>query len=123
MATRTWALGAIYPGLSQKVTCAGLLNGDVSNPIRFPHFAQKTFTVAGTWGVGGNVVCEGSNDGGANWYALSDLANASLATITANGIKDLRGNPELIRFRVSAGDGTTNLQVDVVMTAPGQITA
>lgn len=112
MTIRNYALTPAYPGMVVKYTWAGLLNGDTGQPLAVPHYPSKTFTVFGTFGVAGNVIMEGSNDG-VNWFTLSDLANATLGTIVANGIKTIREVPAMLRPRVSAGDGTTTLQVDI----------
>lgn len=68
-----------------------------------------TFQVNGTFGAGGTLVVEGSNDG-TNWYTLSDQANAAVSFSTA-GLKTVRDQPLFIRPRVTAGDGTTSLTV------------
>ena len=68
-----------------------------------------TFEVTGTWGAGGALVIEGSNDG-TNYFTLNDQANAAL-TLSANALKTVRDQPLYIRPRVTAGDGTTSLTV------------
>lgn len=69
-----------------------------------------TFQITGTFGVGGNVIIEGSNDK-TTWFTLNDQANASLGTITSAALKTVRDTPVWIRPRVSAGDGTTSITV------------
>lgn len=68
-----------------------------------------TFQVTGTWGVGGAMVIEGSNDG-TTYFTLNDQANAAL-TLSANALKTVRDTPLYIRPRVTGGDGTTSLTV------------
>lgn len=68
-----------------------------------------TFQVTGTWGAGGAMVIEGSNDG-STYFTLNDQANAPL-TMSANALKTVRDGPLWIRPRVTAGDGTTSLTV------------
>lgn len=85
------------------------------NPINYASngMGGVTFQVTGTWGTGGALVIEGSNDG-VNYYTLTDQANAAL-TLSANGLKTVRDTPMYIRPRVTAGDGTTNLTVIVAL--------
>lgn len=108
-----------YPGMANLYTWYAMANGDSGAPIRVPHFPGKTLQITGTFGVGGNVVIEGSNDG-TNWATLTDLAGAALGTITSAGIKTVRENPWYIRPRVSAGDGTTSLVVSVAVICNSQ---
>lgn len=85
------------------------------NPINFASngMGGVTFQVTGTWGAGGALVIEGSNDG-TNYFTLTDQANAAL-TLSANALKTVRDTPLYIRPRVTAGDGTTNLVVVAAM--------
>lgn len=85
------------------------------NPINFASngMGGVTFQVTGTWGVGGALVIEGSNDG-TNYFTLTDQANAAL-TLSANALKTVRDTPMYIRPRVTAGDGTTSLTVVAAM--------
>ena len=68
-----------------------------------------TFQVTGTWGAGGALVIEGSNDG-TTYFTLNDQANAPL-TLSANALKSVRDTPLWVRPRVTGGDGTTSLTV------------
>jgi hypothetical protein len=68
-----------------------------------------TFQVTGTWGAGGALVIEGSNDG-ATYFTLNDQANVAL-TMSANALKTVRDQPLYVRPRVTGGDGTTSLTV------------
>jgi hypothetical protein len=68
-----------------------------------------TFQVNGTFGSGGTVLVEGSNNG-INWYTLSDQANSPVS-FSAAGLKTVRDQPLFMRPRVSAGDGTTSITV------------
>lgn len=72
-----------------------------------PTYRTAFFQVTGTWGVGGSIQLEGSNDN-ANWFKLSPAA------LTANGIFSPLGVtevPKYIRPNCTAGDGTTALTV------------
>lgn len=85
------------------------------NPINYASngMGGVTFQVSGTWGAGGALVIEGSNDG-TNYFTLTDQANAAL-TLSANALKTVRDTPLYIRPRVTGGDGTTSLTVVAAM--------
>lgn len=68
-----------------------------------------TFQIGGTFGAGGTVVVEGSNDG-VTYFTLNDQANAAVS-VTAAALKTIRDAPLYIRPRVTAGDGTTSITV------------
>lgn len=91
----------------------GLLNGDDGSPERQVSYADRSVQVKGTFGAGGTVVIEGSNDGGTTYVTLADQAGAALS-FAAAGIKQIRDLPGLIRPRVTAGDGTTSLEVNII---------
>lgn len=91
----------------QLVTWTGLLNGDDGAPIELPTHSDRSVQVVGTFGAGGSLSVEGSNDG-TNYATLNTPASVALA-ITAAGIKAVLELPRYIRPRVTAGDGTTSL--------------
>ncbi|KKK57679.1 hypothetical protein LCGC14_3052050 [marine sediment metagenome] len=99
---------------SHKWVWETLLNGDTGGPLDpdggGSTFADKTVHVKGTFGVGGNVIIEGSNDG-VTWVTLTDPQGTALNTITTETLEAILENPLYIRPRVSAGDGTTDLDV------------
>lgn len=90
-------------------TWAALANGD--NGIAFSNvlLADKTVQVTGTFGTGGAVALQGSNDG-TNWVSLKDPQGNDLS-FTAAGLEGVQGNPRFVRPNVSAGDETTDLTV------------
>lgn len=94
-------------------TWSGLLNGDTGDWIKFPAYGAKTFQAYGTFGAGGNIILEGSNDptNPTNAAPLSDWQGNALNTVTAASFKTVREMPIWVRPRVSAGDGTTSLTV------------
>lgn len=95
-----------------KVVWATMLNTDVGLPVdRFAGFADKSIQVEGTFGAGGSVAAEGSNDG-TNYRALTDPQGTTIA-ITAAGIKAITEAVMNFRPHVTAGDGTTSLTVTV----------
>lgn len=90
-------------------TWTALANGDTGAKVQFASHPDKTVHILGTFGSGGTVSLQGSNDG-TNWVILTDpLGNA--ITLTAEGLKVVMENPLYIRPIVSAGDGTTDLTV------------
>ena len=50
---------------------ASMANGDSGGPLEFTSYADRSFQVTGTFGSGGTVRLEGSNDG-TNWAVLHD---------------------------------------------------
>lgn len=93
------------------ITWTGLLNGDTGAPYEGADFADRTMQIAGTFGVGGSMTLEGSNDN-ANFVALTDPQGNAI-TKTAAGLEVIEENPRYIRPNVTAGDGTTSLTVTV----------
>lgn len=74
----------------------------------FAGYADKSIQVSGTFGAGGSVACEGSNDGGSNYFAMTDPSQTVIA-ITAAGGKSVTEATIWVRPHVTAGDGTTSL--------------
>lgn len=77
--------------------------------IDWAEYADRSVQVAGTFGAGGTLLIEGSNDG-TNWATLNNVQGTALS-ITAAGIKQVAEVTTQVRARVSAGDGTTSLNV------------
>jgi hypothetical protein len=93
-----------------------LLNGDSGAPFAMPGFADRSVQVTGTFGAGGTVLIEGSNDG-VTYSTLSDPQGVALS-VTAALLKEISQICKLIRPRVSAGDGTTSLSVTLLARRP-----
>lgn len=101
---------------AKQVAWSTLANGDSGAWVSFPDFSGKTFQVYGTFGAAGNVILEGTNDLVPTTAApLSDWQGNNLSTITAARLATSRDMPLWVRPRVSAGDGTTALTVQLVM--------
>lgn len=94
-------------------TWTGILNGDSGEPVAMPGSADRSAQVTGTFGAGGSLRIEGSNDG-TNYYALNDPQGSAL-NITAAGIKGIIEATRFIRPRATAGDGTTSLTVTMLL--------
>lgn len=97
-------------------TSAAMANGDTSAPISIPDLADKTVTFTGTFGTGGSVTLEGSNDN-TNWFALKDPSSTAI-TKTAAGMSAVLEHPLFLRGRVTAGDGATAL-IMIIMARRG----
>ena len=95
------------------VTWADMANGDDGSPAAWVEFADRCFQVSGTFGSGGSLTIQGSNDG-ANWSALSDPQGNTL-TFTSAKIEQALELPLYVRPVVTAGDETTSLTVTLLM--------
>lgn len=100
-------------GRAQLITWSGLLNGDDGGPVDWVDFADRCVQVTGTFGAAGSVTLQGSNDGTV-WSTLADPQGNAL-TVTAAKIEQVLELPRYVRPIVTAGDGTTNLVVTLVM--------
>lgn len=108
--------------LLNKVTWASMANGDTGvNPsgtastgFASAEYMDRSVQVKGTFGSGGTVLIEGSNDGGATWATINDAFGNALS-VTSASIKQITEVVEMVRPRVSAGDGTTSLTVVLFM--------
>lgn len=94
------------------VSWGPLANGDSGLPFGNPGFADRAVQIQGTFGAGGTVVIEGSNDG-INYITLTDPQGVALSKIAA-AIRGITEITKLIRPRVSAGDGTTSITVTLL---------
>ena len=94
-------------------TWAGLANGDDGAPVELSFLSDRSVQVVGTFGVGGAVVIEGSNDG-VNYATLTDPQGNALS-VSAAKIESVMEVVRFIRPRVPAGDGTTSLSVVLLM--------
>lgn len=92
---------------------AGLLNGDDGDPVAWNAYADRSVQFSGAFGVGGTVILEGSNDK-TNWFQLND-ASLTLISATAAKLKQVLETTLWVRPRVTAGDGST--AIDVVIFA------
>lgn len=117
MAVRTQLIIAVRKKAVQ-VKWTGLLNGDTGTPETLARYTRRvSMQVLGTFGVGGSVSLEGSNDGGTTWATLFDNRGTGTAlTFTAAGLRSLTDVPALVRPNVTAGDGTTSLTVILTAT-------
>lgn len=106
-------------GIDAIVVTWGLLaNGDTGKPVQLPAAADRSIQAEGTFGAGGSVACEGSNNStvgtDGNFRALSNPAGTTIAITTA-GIQQVTEATAWVRPNVTAGDGTTSLTVTMCM--------
>lgn len=81
--------------------------------MQWAPWADRTVQVLGSFGTGGTVLIQGSNDGGATYATLNDPGSSALS-IQAAKIKSVLELTETVRPFISAGDGTTSLTVVMV---------
>lgn len=88
-----------------------LANGDDGQAFDVQDFRDISVQVLGTFGVGGNLRWQGSNEATpTNWATLNDPQGNAM-DITAAKIEQVLENTRWMRPVVTAGDGTTSLTV------------
>lgn len=102
---------------TQLIRWSGILNGDDGSPMAVASYSDKTMQIFGTFGSGGSVTLQGSNDprvetdpSNAVWFSLVDPQGNAITKTAASGEAILE-NPFWIRPVCTAGDGTTNLTI------------
>lgn len=85
-------------------------SSDTGAPADLMDHADRSVQLIGTLGVAGECTVEGSNDGGTTYATLNDPQGDPLV-LTALGIYQVQELSKLIRPRISAGDGTTDLDL------------
>jgi hypothetical protein len=95
----------------------GLANGDSGAPLQMPDCSDRSIQIGGTFGAGGSLQIEGSNDG-TNYIVLTDPQGNALTFTTAR-LEAVSEATAYIRPRVTAGDGTTLLTCHLV--SKGQV--
>jgi hypothetical protein len=95
-------------------TYGPMANGDVGIPVPMDttNYSDISAQVTGTFGTGGSVAIEGSNDK-VNWAALRDPSHTTIA-ITSAAIQAVLENTIQVRPHVTAGDGNTSLTVTLM---------
>jgi hypothetical protein len=97
------------------VKWSGLANGDDGAPVQFPEFGDRCVQAAGTFGAGGTVVWEGTNDTAISYGGLNNAQGSAVSLTAATAVKQVVEIPRYSRPRVSAGDGTTALDVYAIL--------
>ncbi len=72
-----------------------------------------TVTAKGTWGASALITMQGSLDG-TNWFTLKK-ADGNDATFSADGLLSLADLPAFLRPLESAGDGSTTVNVTLLV--------
>lgn len=120
MATRAFTIQRVetFKDDCHVITWTGLTfaTTDDGAPLEMPGSADRSVQVIGTLGTGGSLRIEGSNDG-TNWAALNDPQGNTLDINTLK-IEQVLDLTRYIRPRVTAGDGTTNLSVIMLVRRP-----
>lgn len=104
-----------FPGESSVFTWTPLANGDDGAPLEYGSFADRSIQFAGTFGAGGTVVLEGSNDG-VNYVVLTDPQGNAI-TKTSASIEAVTEATRYVRPRVTGGDGTTAISAHLFLKA------
>lgn len=102
-----------FPGESSVVAWVGLANGDDGDPVQLGAFSDRSVQFSGTFGSGGTVVLEGSNDG-VNYVVLTDPQGNSISKTSAS-LEAVAESTRYVRPRVTAGDGTTSINVHMFL--------
>jgi hypothetical protein len=93
-----------------------MANGDDGSILQFAQYADRSVQVFGTFGAGGTLRWEGSNDG-TNFTPLTDPQGNALDFTTAK-MEAVTEVCAYARPRVTAGDGTTSLSVVMLARRP-----
>lgn len=84
-------------------------NGNVGQAVELNDYADRSVQVGGTFGAGGSVSLKGSNDA-TNYIVLADPQGNAL-TKTSAAIEQVLEATRMFRPEVTAGDGTTAIDV------------
>lgn len=103
-----------------RVTWTGLQNGDTGLPVTIGEYPDRTMQVTGTFGAGGSVSLEGSNDQTTETptYVVLTDPQGNAITKTAAGLETCEEAPLIVRPNCTAGDGTTSLTVRLLCRRP-----
>lgn len=85
--------------------------GDVGEAIEHVSCRDRCVQFTGTWGSGGTMLLQGSNDN-TNWFTLKDSGGTSIS-LTADGMRQVLEMPRYIRPKLSAGTGS--IDIDVIL--------
>lgn len=101
---------------SHVVTWTPLANGDSGSPVQFTGSTIRSIQFDGTFGAGGSISLEGSNDG-TTYFVLTDPQGNAI-TKTAAALEAVQEATRFVRPRVTAGDGTTSLSARLFFRKP-----
>lgn len=102
-------------GFTHLVVWTPLANGDSGTPYQGAAAPDRSVQVFGTFGAGGSVTMEGSNEVAATTYAAMSDAQGVAIAVTAAKVETVAEFMNWTRPRVTAGDGTTALTVAMIV--------
>jgi hypothetical protein len=114
MAEKVATLVSDWNAEIQRIKWLAMANGDTGAAIELGNWADRSIQITGTFGAGGSVSLQGSNDGGTTWVTLTDQAGSAL-TFTSAGLRQVLQLTHMVRMTVTAGDGTTSLNAWMFM--------
>ena len=106
---KSWDAVQTFQDKAHVITWTPLAVGDVGEQVEMTGAADRSVQVFGTFGVGGTVLFEGSNDG-QNWSTLNTPQGTPVA-FTSSKILGVLELSRFVRPRVSIGDGTTSVSI------------
>ena len=91
---------------------------DAGEPFQSPGGADRSVQVIGTFGAGGSLRFEGSNETEpVNWHVLTDPQGNDLNISTAK-VEAITEVTRWVRPRITAGDGSTSLTCILLARRP-----
>lgn len=117
MAVTSVVVTDLANGAAKNVVWGTMANADTGEPFEAAQYADRTVQAVGTFGAGGNVAVEGSNDG-VTWAALSDQTGVAINLTATGQLKQVAEATRYIRPNISAGDGTTAIIVYMYTRRP-----
>lgn len=102
---------AVWTGLTQATLDSG-------EPFEGNEYGDRSIQISGTFGAGGSINVEGSNNGTV-WAILADPQGNALTFTTAK-IEQVLEAVRYIRPIVTAGDGTTSLTATLFARRSGR---
>lgn len=90
-----------------KIVTWTLSDGQDGTPFVSPVFADKAAHIYGTFGSGGTIKIQGSNDTLGSDYEVLNDPNGNPMTFTSAGIRQVLENTYFVRPIVTGGSGVT----------------
>jgi hypothetical protein len=114
MSTINYSTESINDNLVVLVKWVGLTLGDDGAPFAGVHFPDRSVQAAGTFGAGGSVKLEGRLSADLGFVALTDPQgnDIDLASAKIEAVTEL---VQFIRPRITGGDGTTLINVYLLL--------
>lgn len=105
------ALTQTVPYTGIIISSWALANAETGNASEASRFSDRSVQFNGTYGSGGSVLLEGSNNG-VNFFPLHDYQGNAIVS-TAASLSPIAESVRYIRPRCTAGDGTTAVVVTI----------